>query len=70
MVFEASQAPVGTIENIAEELFGTWMLPFQATILLLTIAAVGSLALARYEGKIRGEDPDPAEPADVSGGDE
>ncbi len=40
---------VGTIEEISEALFGTWMLPFQATILLLTIAAVGSIALARYE---------------------
>lgn len=40
---------VGTIEAISDELFGTWMLPFQATILLLTIAAVGSVALARYE---------------------
>lgn len=40
---------VGTIEAISEALFGTWMLPFQATILLLTIAAVGSIALARYE---------------------
>ena len=41
---------IGTIEAISEALFGTWMLPFQATILLLTIAAVGSVALARYEG--------------------
>jgi NADH-quinone oxidoreductase subunit J len=53
VVFDAGTAPVGTIENIADELFGTWMLPFQATILLLTIAAVGSLALARYEGQPR-----------------
>ena len=49
VVFDRGLAPVGTIENVADELFGTWMLPFQATILLLTIAAVGSLALARYE---------------------
>ena len=53
VVFETGNAPVGTIENIADELFGTWMLPFQATILLLTIAAVGSLALARYEGPLK-----------------
>ncbi len=50
VVFDGGIAPVGTIENVADELFGTWMLPFQATILLLTIAAVGSVALARYEG--------------------
>ena len=52
VVFEGGGAEVGTIENIADALFGTWMLPFQATILLLTIAAVGSLALARYEGRL------------------
>jgi NADH-quinone oxidoreductase subunit J len=53
VVSDAGGAEVGTIENIADELFGTWMLPFQATILLLTIAAVGSVALARYEGVVR-----------------
>jgi NADH-quinone oxidoreductase subunit J len=53
VVFTDGGTPVGTIENIADELFGTWMLPFQATILLLTIAAVGSLALALYEGGSR-----------------
>jgi len=42
-------AEVGTIEAISEALFETWMLPFQATILLLTIAAVGAISLARYE---------------------
>lgn len=53
VVFDNGGTPVGTIENVADELFGTWMLPFQATILLLTIAAVGSLALALYEGGSR-----------------
>ena len=53
VVFDGGVAPVGTIEEIADALFGTWMLPFQATILLLTIAAVGSIALARYEGASR-----------------
>jgi len=72
VVFERGGAPVGTIENISDELFGTWMLPFQATILLLTIAAVGSISLARYEGKLReiiGPDAEAAE-AESSGGDE
>lgn len=41
---------VGTIERISSALFGTWMLPFQATILLLTVAAVGSISLAQYSG--------------------
>ena len=39
---------VGTIENVAVELFGAWLLPFEATALLLTIAAVGTVALARF----------------------
>jgi NADH-quinone oxidoreductase subunit J len=38
----------GTIETVADALFGTWMLAFLATIFLLTIAAVGSIALAYY----------------------
>ncbi len=50
VVYDGGVAPVGSIEEIADALFGTWMLPFQATIMLLTIAAVGSIALARYEG--------------------
>ncbi len=47
----AADAPAdvnGTIQVISEELFGTWMLPFQSTILLLTIAAVGTVALAKF----------------------
>lgn len=39
----------GTIETVADALFGTWMIAFLATIFLLTIAAVGSIALAHYE---------------------
>lgn len=38
----------GTIENISEQLFDAWLVPFEATILLLTIAAVGTVALAQY----------------------
>ena len=58
-----------TVENIADELFGTWMLPFQATILLLTIAAVGSVALARYEGVFRDAKDVPTSAAQKSGND-
>ena len=39
---------LGTIENISRELFRAWLLPFEATVLLLTIAAVGTVALARF----------------------
>jgi len=38
----------GTIEAIAEPLFTDWVLAFEATALLLTIAAAGAIALAHY----------------------
>lgn len=53
VVVDTGLEEVGTIERISSALFGTWMLPFQATILLLTIAAVGSVALAHYGGVSR-----------------
>jgi NADH-quinone oxidoreductase subunit J len=43
----------GTIENISEQLFGTWMLAFQSTVLLLTIAAVGTIALGQFIERTR-----------------
>ncbi len=50
---------LGTIENVADELFRAWLLPFEATVLLLTVAAVGTVALARFgpgSTKARGHD--------------
>jgi NADH-quinone oxidoreductase subunit J len=38
----------GTIQAIAEPLFTDWVLAFEATALLLTIAAVGAIALAHH----------------------
>lgn len=38
----------GTIEAVADDLFGTWTVPFLATVFLLTIAAVGTVALAHF----------------------
>ncbi len=38
----------GTIENVSDELFGTWIIVFLATVMLLTIAAVGTIALAYF----------------------
>jgi len=38
----------GTIEAVAEPLFTDWVLAFEATALLLTIAAAGAIALAHY----------------------
>ena len=46
---------VGTIENISGELFTGWLLPFEATVLLLTIAAVGTVALGQFALKARDE---------------
>ncbi len=45
----------GTIEAVSEQLFGTWMIPFQATVLLLTVAAVGTIALAQFSRRRRDE---------------
>jgi NADH-quinone oxidoreductase subunit J len=38
----------GTIEAVAEPMFTDWVLAFEATALLLTIAAAGAIALAHH----------------------
>ena len=40
--------PNGTVEAIAGPMFTDWVLQFEATALLLTIAAAGAIALAYY----------------------
>ncbi|GBE24732.1 NADH-quinone oxidoreductase subunit J [bacterium BMS3Bbin02] len=47
---------LGTIENVSDELFGTWLLPFEATMFLLAIAAVGTIALAQFAFTLRSTD--------------
>jgi NADH-quinone oxidoreductase subunit J len=42
------QATNGTVQAIAEPLFGEWVLAFEATALLLTIASAGAIALASH----------------------
>jgi NADH-quinone oxidoreductase subunit J len=42
-------APNGTIEAIAGPMFTDWVLAFEATALLLTIAAAGAIALAYFK---------------------
>lgn len=42
------EATNGTIEAVAAPLFTDWVLAFEATALLLTIAAAGAIALAHY----------------------
>jgi NADH-quinone oxidoreductase subunit J len=39
---------IGTVENVADELFGIWTIAFLTTVFLLTIAAVGTIALAQF----------------------
>lgn len=39
----------GTIETISDELFGNWTIVFLSTVMLLTIAALGTIALAYFE---------------------
>lgn len=42
------EATNGTVQAVAEPLFGDWVLAFEATALLLTIAAAGAIALAHF----------------------
>ena len=44
----AGAIPNGTVENIAGIMFTDWLLPFEVTALLLTIAAAGAIALAYF----------------------
>ncbi len=41
----------GTIQAVAEPMFTDWVLAFEATALLLTIAAAGAIALAQFRRK-------------------
>ena len=41
----------GTIQAVAEPLFTDWVLAFEATALLLTIAAAGAVVLAQFKRK-------------------
>jgi NADH-quinone oxidoreductase subunit J len=43
-----AEATNGTVEAVGEALFSTWVLAFEVTALLLTIAAAGAIALAYY----------------------
>jgi len=39
----------GTAEAVADEIFGTWVVVFLSTVMLLTIAALGTIALAYFQ---------------------
>lgn len=53
---EPTDASNGTVQAIGESLFSTWVLAFEVTALLLTVAAAGAIALAYYR---RGREPTP-----------
>jgi NADH-quinone oxidoreductase subunit J len=44
----AAEASIGTVQAIGEELFANWVLAFEVTALLLTVAAAGAIALAYF----------------------
>ncbi|MFP3913426.1 MAG: NADH-quinone oxidoreductase subunit J [Actinomycetota bacterium] len=44
----SAAATNGTVQAVGESLFSTWVLAFEVTALLLTIAAAGAIALAYY----------------------
>jgi NADH-quinone oxidoreductase subunit J len=47
---------VGTVEAIGDELFTTFLLPFEATAILLTAAVVGAMLLAQQNINVEDED--------------
>ena len=49
----APEATNGTIQTVARPLFTDWVLAFEATALLLTIAAAGAIALAHHRRRQR-----------------
>jgi NADH-quinone oxidoreductase subunit J len=50
------EATNGTVQAVGESLFGTWVLAFEVTALLLTVAAAGAIALAYYRTGPRSEE--------------
>ncbi len=50
------QEPNGTVEAISEALFETWVLPFEITGLLFIVAAAGTIALAQFRSRRRGDE--------------
>jgi len=43
-----AEATNGTVQAVGDALFGTWVLAFEVTALLLTVAAAGAIALAYF----------------------
>jgi NADH-quinone oxidoreductase subunit J len=47
LVTKVGEHPYGTIENIGEAMFSNYLFPFEATSVLILMAMVGALVLAR-----------------------
>jgi NADH-quinone oxidoreductase subunit J len=52
-IAQTIEEPVGTVQQIGSGLFNEWLLPFEATGLLLIVAAVGAIALAYFPARRR-----------------
>lgn len=48
-VMPADMIAVGTVEALGDELFTTYLLPFEVTAILLTAAVVGAIYLAQHK---------------------
>lgn len=46
---------LGTVQSIGNQMFTTYLLPFEATSVLILMAIVGSMLLARREGDVKEE---------------
>jgi len=53
---EQEMIAVGTVEAIGDELFTTFLLPFEATAVLLTAAVVGAMLLAQRNVNVEDEE--------------
>jgi NADH-quinone oxidoreductase subunit J len=47
LVATPNEPPFGTVENIGEAMFSTYLFPFEATSVLILMAMIGALVLAR-----------------------
>ncbi|GAA2686649.1 NADH-quinone oxidoreductase subunit J family protein [Actinoplanes palleronii] len=71
---EYPQRDPGTAERLGEQIFGTWVLPFEVLSILLLSALVGAIVLSRPDIGARPappvEEPEPDEPEDPEGPEE
>ena len=68
----SAAGPPGSPDALGPAIFGAWVLPFEVTVLLLTVAAAGTIALAFFRRGLAGRDEieiegidDPARPREA-----